>query len=121
MKGFPSNSYNVFEVVSFGALCGAIFNILCVKKHLTYMSLMREDLLSFFENSYEFHFLTKKYEKIQIFLYSYLSTSEKYYVIDTQNIPWCNSLSGQLRGILPYPLHRAKIYHSIIKVREGHT
>ena len=40
IKRFPSNSYNVFEVVDFGAFCGIIHSIFHVKKHLAYMSLM---------------------------------------------------------------------------------
>jgi hypothetical protein len=60
MKGFPSNSFNVFEVVGFGAFCGATHSTLRVTngRRLTFL----------FENSYKFHFLTKKYEKLKTFL-----------------------------------------------------
>jgi hypothetical protein len=45
--------------------------------------------------------LTKNYEKIKIFLCSYLSISQKYSIIDILNIPWCNSLSVRLWGTPP--------------------
>jgi hypothetical protein len=40
IRGFPSNSYNVAEVVGYGAFCGATHSTFCVKKHPIYMSLM---------------------------------------------------------------------------------
>jgi hypothetical protein len=39
IRGFPTNSYNVFEVVGFGAFHGATHSTFHVKKHPTYMSL----------------------------------------------------------------------------------
>jgi hypothetical protein len=87
MRGIPINSFNAFEVVSFGAFRGATHSIFHVKKkpHMYVTNGVRLTFL--FENSYKLNFLTKKYEKIKIFLYSYLSTSPKYSIIDTQNIP----------------------------------
>jgi hypothetical protein len=45
MRGIPVNSFNAFEVVGFGAFCGATHSTFHVKKHPTYMSLMGLDLL----------------------------------------------------------------------------
>jgi hypothetical protein len=47
MRGFLCNSSNVFKVVGFGTLYGATHSTFHVKKHPTYMLLMKEDLLSF--------------------------------------------------------------------------
>jgi hypothetical protein len=44
MRGFPSNSFNVFEVVGFGAFYSATHSTFHVKKHPTYVSLMEEGL-----------------------------------------------------------------------------
>jgi hypothetical protein len=40
MRGLSYNSSNVFEVVDFGAFCGATHYTFHVKKHPTYMSLI---------------------------------------------------------------------------------
>jgi hypothetical protein len=45
MRGVPINFLNAFEVVGFGAFCGATHSTFHVKKHPTYMSLMGLDLL----------------------------------------------------------------------------
>ena len=100
MRRFPSNSSYVFEVVGFGVLCGAIHSTLCVNKHPTYMSLIGEDLLF----SLKIHISFFDHKKMKIFFYSYLPTFKKYPIINAQNIPWCNSLSAQLWGILPWTL-----------------
>jgi hypothetical protein len=70
-----------------GLFCGANHSTFHVKNtpHLYVTNGVRLTFL--LKNSYKFHFLTKNYEKIKIFLYSYLSTSQKYSIIDTQNIP----------------------------------
>jgi hypothetical protein len=95
MRGIPINFFSAFEVAGFGAFCGATHSTFHVKKHPTYVT-NGVRLTFLFENSYKFHFLTKNYEKIKIFLYSYLPISQKYSIIDTLNIPWCNSLSVRL-------------------------
>ena len=45
MRGIHVNSLNAFEVVSFGAFCGATQSTFYVKKHPTYMPLMGFELL----------------------------------------------------------------------------
>jgi hypothetical protein len=45
IRGLPSNSYNIFGMVGFGAFCGTTHNTFCVKKHPTNMSPMGEELL----------------------------------------------------------------------------
>jgi hypothetical protein len=67
MKRFPSNSSYVFEVVGFGALCGAIHSTFRVNKHPTYMSLIGEDLLFSLKIHISF-FDKKKMKKKNLFL-----------------------------------------------------
>ena len=63
IRGFPSNSYNVFGVVGIGAFCGATHNTFFVKKHPTYMSPMDEDLLFSLKIHTNFIYFLK-YEKV---------------------------------------------------------
>jgi hypothetical protein len=52
IREFP---YNVFEVVGFGAFCGATHYTFGVKRNPTYISLMEEDL--FFSLKIHFNFI----------------------------------------------------------------